>query len=290
MIITVSFLSLTLSVENTKGPSETSMSSHKFLTHVPIRMSSSNSFAPALTSLDLYYLAVSANIFKFGYLIIMSIGFIGNICQIITFSRRTMRRISTGVLFLALSISDTTFLCLNIYPMLIYGFGVIDRSDINVACRARHFLNNFVTNFSAWMLVTSECRAIDSREIDCELFSFVGSMDSHAISFEIATNLYATHGHLHHLHVCHRRCGTQLPFVNASVRCGDDEWRRSVWTESSVFTVRLLFCYILAVHQCVYDQHYSGFSHDHFRLGNVDSSSDDSQSCSTHCTRQCESQ
>ena len=109
------------------------------------------------SALDLYYLSVSTNVFLYGYLTIMTIGFIGNTCQIITFGRRTLRRVSTGVLFLALSISDTIYLLLRIYVLLIYGFKVPDRSNPTVSCQIRHFFNYLATNFSAWMLALSQC-------------------------------------------------------------------------------------------------------------------------------------
>lgn len=104
------------------------------------------------SSLDLYYLAVSANIFLYGFPTIMCIGFVGNACQILIFGRKTMRSVSTGILFLALSISDMTYLLVCIYLVITYGFQKPDRSDTNISCRIRHFLIYFTTNFSAWML------------------------------------------------------------------------------------------------------------------------------------------
>ena len=109
-------------------------------------------FVIPLSPLDRYYLAVTTNIFLYGYLTIMCIGFIGNTCQILIFFRKTMRNVSTGVLFLALSISDMTYLLLCIYVVVIYGFQKSDQSHANMSCQARHFLNYFTTNFSAWML------------------------------------------------------------------------------------------------------------------------------------------
>lgn len=110
-----------------------------------------------LTPLDLYYLSVSTNLFRYGYMIIMIIGFIGNLFQVLTFSRRTMRNVSTGVLFLALSVSDTLYLCSNFYVLFVYGYSIPDRSDYNVTCKIRHFMSYFTTNFSAWILTISKC-------------------------------------------------------------------------------------------------------------------------------------
>ena len=119
-------------------------------------MSSSNSLFGNLSPLDLYYISVSSKIFLYGLFCILTVGFIGNTCQIITFSRKTMRNVSTGVLFLALSISDTMFLLLSTYNLTIYGFQVPDRSDYARTCQLRHFMHTLTTNFSAWMLATSK--------------------------------------------------------------------------------------------------------------------------------------
>ena len=105
--------------------------------------------------LDLYYFFVSSNIVLYGYFLILCIGFVGNICQIITFSRKTMRQISTGVLFLAMSISDLIYLLVSVYILIIYGFQQADQSKLAISCRIRHFTVYFTTNFSAWMLMMS---------------------------------------------------------------------------------------------------------------------------------------
>ncbi|CAF1255023.1 unnamed protein product [Rotaria sp. Silwood1] len=120
-------------------------------------MNSSNSSSFSLSSLDLYYISISSNIFLYGYIIIMIIGFSGNICQIITFSRKTMRKVSIGVLFLALSISDTVYLLLSLYILIIYGFNIPDQSNYPKLCQFRHYIHYLATNFSAWMLTTISC-------------------------------------------------------------------------------------------------------------------------------------
>lgn len=109
-----------------------------------------------LTSLDLYYLSASTNIFLYGLILMLTVGFVGNTCLILTFSRRTMKNVSTGVLFLALSVSDTMYLLLSTYNLIIYGFQVPDRSNYAQTCRLRHFISYLTTNFSAWMLTTSK--------------------------------------------------------------------------------------------------------------------------------------
>ncbi|CAF3738203.1 unnamed protein product [Rotaria sp. Silwood1] len=121
-------------------------------------MNSSNISYPSFSSLDLYYLSIVSNIFLYGYIIIMIIGFTGNIFQIITFSHKTMRKISTGILFLALSISDTVYLLLSLYILIIYGFNIPDQSNYPKLCQFRHYIHYLATNFSAWMLTTNDGR------------------------------------------------------------------------------------------------------------------------------------
>ncbi|CAF3645710.1 unnamed protein product [Rotaria sp. Silwood1] len=74
-----------------------------------------------------------------------------------TFSRKTMRHTSTGILFLALSISDTIYLLLSIYVTIVFGFQIPDQSNYAKNCQFRHYLNYLSTNFSAWMLATISC-------------------------------------------------------------------------------------------------------------------------------------
>ncbi len=118
--------------------------------------SSPVSYYPIFSPSDLYYISLATNIFRYGYVIIMIVGFTGNICQIATFSRKKLRNISTGVLFLALSISDTVYLLLCLYILIVYGFNIPDRSDYAKTCQFRHFMTYVSTNFSAWMLMTSK--------------------------------------------------------------------------------------------------------------------------------------
>ena len=119
-------------------------------------MNSSNSPFGNLSPLDSYYIASSSRIFLYGLISILIVGYIGNTCQIITFSRKTMRNVSTGVLFLAVSISDTMYLLTSIYVLITYGFQIADRSVYGRTCQFRHFTNTVTTNFSAWILTLSK--------------------------------------------------------------------------------------------------------------------------------------
>ncbi|UJR09875.1 hypothetical protein I4U23_014097 [Adineta vaga] len=75
-----------------------------------------------------------------------------------------MRTLSTGILFLAMSISDTIYLLLCSYVLIIYGFKISDQTNYAHTCQFRHFISYLSTNFSAWMLTTITCdRWIRSR-------------------------------------------------------------------------------------------------------------------------------
>ncbi|CAF1021296.1 unnamed protein product [Rotaria sordida] len=120
-------------------------------------MSASKSYYPSFSPLDLYYLSVSSDIFQYGYIVFLIIGFIGNICQIMTFLRKTMRNISTGIFFLALSVSNIIYLLVSIYVLMIYGFQISDQSNYPKTCQFRHYMIYLSTNFSAWMLTLISC-------------------------------------------------------------------------------------------------------------------------------------
>lgn len=93
------------------------------------RISSSNSFFGSLSPLNLYYQSTSSQIFLYGLFCILTVWLFENTCQIITFSCKAMRNVSTGVFFLALSIFDTMFLLLSTHNLIIHCFQVPDRSD-----------------------------------------------------------------------------------------------------------------------------------------------------------------
>lgn len=101
-------------------------------------------------------MTVSSEIYLYGYLIALCAAFIGTICQIITFARKALRRISTGVLFLAMNVSDMIHILISIYIPIIYGFQQPDQSDRSFTCRLRHFHSYFTSNFSAWILTASK--------------------------------------------------------------------------------------------------------------------------------------
>jgi len=77
-----------------------------------------------------YYYAYLVNsivvirIYQIGYPITFLLGFIGNTASLMTFSRVTLRKISTGCLFIVLAISDTLFLLMCVFDFLEFGLKV----------------------------------------------------------------------------------------------------------------------------------------------------------------------
>ena len=64
--------------------------------------------------------------YKYGYLFIFLIGFPGNIASLLTFSQPTLRKVSTGCLFITLAIFDILYLLMCIFDFLEFGLEVIE--------------------------------------------------------------------------------------------------------------------------------------------------------------------
>lgn len=62
--------------------------------------------------------------YRIAFPITFILGFVGNIASLITFSRLTLRRVSTGCLFIALAISDTLFLVACVIDFVEFGLQV----------------------------------------------------------------------------------------------------------------------------------------------------------------------
>lgn len=68
---------------------------------------------------------ITTQFFVWGYLVTFILGFIGNTLSLFTFSRSTLRNISTRCLFILLAISDTFYLLIAIIDFVEFGFQVI---------------------------------------------------------------------------------------------------------------------------------------------------------------------
>ncbi|CAF1330203.1 unnamed protein product [Adineta steineri] len=111
-------------------------------------------------SLDYYYALyvnppVVVGIFRFGYPIIFLFGFIGSIGSLLTFSRVTLRKVSTGCLFIVLGISDTIFLSMCVIDFVEFGLQIpfYHHIQYDSFCRFRSFALYVSQVLSAWTLV-----------------------------------------------------------------------------------------------------------------------------------------
>ncbi len=67
---------------------------------------------------------VVVRFYQIGYPITFLLGFFGNIASLIIFSRSTLRKVSTGCLFIILAISDTLFLFMCVFDFVEFGLQV----------------------------------------------------------------------------------------------------------------------------------------------------------------------
>jgi len=80
--------------------------------------------------LDYYYAffvdpVTVVRIYQIAYPITFLLGFIGNTASLITFSRSSLRKVSTSCLFIMLAISDTFYLLMCIFDFVEFGLKVI---------------------------------------------------------------------------------------------------------------------------------------------------------------------
>ncbi|CAF3630676.1 unnamed protein product [Adineta steineri] len=113
-----------------------------------------------ISSLDLYLSliqipSITTQFYLWGYLITFLLGFTGNTLSLLTFSRSTLRNISTGCLFIILAISDTLYLFISIIDFAEFGLKVrfYHRVDYDQLCRFRMFTICVSQVYSAWLLV-----------------------------------------------------------------------------------------------------------------------------------------
>ncbi|CAF0912189.1 unnamed protein product [Adineta steineri] len=122
-------------------------------------MASNTTTASTLTttidySLLLVNRVATIRIYQIGYTFTFLLGFPGNIASLITFSRPTLRKVSTGCLFIVLAISDTLYLLMCVIDYLEFGFKVsYQRLSYDDFCRFRTFVMCVSQIASAWILV-----------------------------------------------------------------------------------------------------------------------------------------
>lgn len=99
------------------------------------------------------------NLALYGYICLFLLGYFGHISTILIFLQRTLRSVSTSVLFIAIIISDVIYLSVSIHDFLYIGLGLTPldsqtNADLsNAFCRFRSFLQSFAMCSSAWLLV-----------------------------------------------------------------------------------------------------------------------------------------
>ncbi|CAF1277674.1 unnamed protein product [Rotaria sordida] len=98
---------------------------------------------------------VVVRIYQIGYFFTFLLGFPGNIASLLTFSQPTLRKVSTGCLFITLAISDTIYLLTYIFDFLEFGLKIPFYRYVayDEFCRFRSFVINVTQVLSSWILV-----------------------------------------------------------------------------------------------------------------------------------------
>ena len=81
-----------------------------------------SSFPPQLPLLQNSILTIY--FYRVGFTLTFLLGFFGNVASLLTFSRPTLRKVSTGFLFMALAISDLVFLLICLLDYFEFGWQV----------------------------------------------------------------------------------------------------------------------------------------------------------------------
>ena len=124
-------------------------------------MNSSNSSIIASTTPNTFdFLAsirnpwLTVQLYRYGYSACFLFGFPGNIASLATFSRASLRVISTGVLFIVLGICDTISLAVCVIDFVEFGLGIsLYGSLYGDLCKFREFVRSVCQLSSAWTLV-----------------------------------------------------------------------------------------------------------------------------------------
>jgi hypothetical protein len=90
----------------------------------------SNTTAAVIYSLDQFYAlfvdpVIVVQFYRIGYPLTFLLGFFGNTASLFTFSRPTLRKVSTGCLFIVLAVSDMLYLMVCILDFLEFGLQVM---------------------------------------------------------------------------------------------------------------------------------------------------------------------
>ncbi|CAF5029936.1 unnamed protein product [Rotaria magnacalcarata] len=80
----------------------------------------------ALLSQIFKNLFIVIQLYEYGYLVAFLIGFPGNIAGLLTFPRPTLRKVSTGCLFITLAISDILYLLMCLFDFLEFDLQILE--------------------------------------------------------------------------------------------------------------------------------------------------------------------
>ncbi|CAF1261500.1 unnamed protein product [Adineta steineri] len=101
--------------------------------------------------------AITQNLSLYGFLSLFIFGFVGNISSLFMFSRTSLRKASTSLLFIFLALSDIGYLLTCIYEFIYYGFNIkapnADRNRISALCRFHSYFQTTFMCLSSWLLV-----------------------------------------------------------------------------------------------------------------------------------------
>ena len=184
--------------------------------------------------------------YQFGYPFTFVLGFIGNISSLLTFSRPTLRKVSTGCLFIVLAISDLLYLFICIFDFLEFGLKVNIR-DVHPIDSLFFTAGSILSSCGLFWTVSlshfhDECRT-DLLGLDLG-HCLSRSMDSHTVSVQVGFDLYteeSTGGSGYNVDL---GCRSKRPRPDTDVwhahpgLCERSLWRHSI--QSRIYVVLLL--------------------------------------------------
>ena len=92
---------------------------------------------------------------KIVYPVLLVAGTIGNLLSVIVFSRKNMRKSTTNIYLLALSIADLIFLYASLTrEWIVYAFNYDIRTANKWTCKLQYWLYYVTSDFSVWILTT----------------------------------------------------------------------------------------------------------------------------------------
>ena len=100
--------------------------------------------------------SLQRNLILYGYLTVFLFGFFGHSISIAIFRRQTLRKVSTSILFIYMTISNGIYLFSCFYNFLFLGLNIptTNRNMMNQLCRVYSFIQYFCMCCTVWLLLT----------------------------------------------------------------------------------------------------------------------------------------